>query len=152
MRILHTSDWHLGRQFHGVSLLEDQRDALNHLLRIVRDDQVDLVVVAGEIYDRAVPPAEAVELLDDVLHALSDDGRVPVVVIAGNHDSPERLGFGARQLARGGVQALTQQLRDHNPPGRRCVLMANRFLYGYVGKGARESMAGCSLDLEVPRT
>lgn len=152
MRILHTSDWHIGRQFHGISLLDDQRHALNHLLRIVRDERVDVVVVAGDIYDRAVPPAEAVELLDEVLHALAYDCGVPVILIAGNHDSPERLGFGARQLACGGGQALTQQFRDCSPPGRCCVLMANRFFYGYVGNGARVSMGGCSLNLEVSRT
>ena len=115
MRILHTSDWHLGRQFHGISLLDDQRHALNHLLRIVRDERVDVVVVAGDIYDRAVPPAEAVELLDEVLHALSYDCGVPVILIAGNHDSPERLGFGARQLARGGVH-ITGPLRSEPAP------------------------------------
>ena len=95
MRILHTSDWHIGRQFPGISLLDDQRHALNHLLCIARDQQVDVVVGSGDIYDRAVPPAEAVELLDEVLHALSHDCGVSVILIAGNHDSPERLGFGA---------------------------------------------------------
>lgn len=103
MRILHTSDWHLGRQFHNVSLLEDQRHVLEQVIGIVRERGVQVVLVAGDIYDRSVPPAEAVQLLDDVVHRLSAECGVPLILIAGNHDGAERLGFGARQLARAGV-------------------------------------------------
>lgn len=101
MRILHTSDWHLGRQFHNVSLLEDQRHVLAQIIEIVRDHQVDVVVVAGDIYDRSVPPAAAVELLDETVNQICNQLQVPMIMIAGNHDGAERLSFGARQLASG---------------------------------------------------
>ena len=68
MRILHTSDWHIGRQFHNVSLLEDQRHVLNQVIDIIRDRQVDVLLIAGDIYDRSVPAADAVTLLDEVIH------------------------------------------------------------------------------------
>lgn len=98
MRILHTSDWHLGRLFHNVSLISDQAEVLDRLIEIVRAETPDVVVIAGDVYDRAVPPGEAVELLDDTLSCIVRDCGVPVVLIAGNHDSPERLGFGRRLL------------------------------------------------------
>lgn len=98
MRILHTADWHLGRVFHRVDLLEDQRHVLAQLLTHVRDHAVDVVVIAGDVYDRSLPPAEAVRLLDDTLAELVIDCDVHVVVVAGNHDSMTRLGFGSRLL------------------------------------------------------
>ena len=106
MRILHTSDWHLGRQFHNQSLLEDQRYALQQICTIIVEHQVDVVIVAGDIYDRSVPPAAAVELLDETIDRICHELQVPVIVIAGNHDSPERLAFGARQLATAGLHVV----------------------------------------------
>lgn len=97
-RLLHTGDWHLGRYLHGVSLLDDQRHVLDQLVAIAREERVDAVLVAGDVYDRSVPPADAVALLDDVLARLVVDADIPVVLIAGNHDNPERIGFGARIL------------------------------------------------------
>lgn len=93
MRILHTSDWHLGRTLHGVDLLEHQAAYLDHLVDLVRDERVDAVLVAGDIYDRAVPPVPAVELLGSSLRRLAE--RAHVVLTPGNHDSAIRLGFGA---------------------------------------------------------
>ncbi len=103
MRILHTADWHLGRHFHHASLLDDQAHALDQLVDLATDARVDVVVVAGDVYDRSVPPADAVGLLDDTLHRLTRDVGVPVVVIAGNHDSATRLGFAARMAREGGL-------------------------------------------------
>lgn len=103
MRLLHTSDWHLGRQLHGVSLLADQAHVLAQIVDIVREDAVDVVVVAGDIYDRAVPPAEAVALLGETLQTLCVELQRQVVIIAGNHDSPERLGFAAPLLGGAGL-------------------------------------------------
>ena len=99
MRFIHTADWHLGRLFHGQHLTEDQAVVLEQLVGLAREAAPDVIVVAGDIYDRAVPPPEAVELLDDVLSRLVLDLKIPVVLIAGNHDSPNRLNFGARLLA-----------------------------------------------------
>ncbi len=90
MRILHTSDWHLGRSFGPVSLHADQAGFLDWLVEVVVDERVDLVVVAGDLYDRAIPPTESVALLRDTLDRLVAH-RVRVVAIAGNHDGPERL-------------------------------------------------------------
>ena len=99
MRFLHTGDWHLGRLFHGSQLTDDQRHVLDQLVALAADARPDVVLVAGDVYDRAVPPPEAVELLDEVLSRLVLDLKLPVVLIAGNHDSPGRLHFGSRLLA-----------------------------------------------------
>jgi DNA repair protein SbcD/Mre11 len=99
MRFVHTADWHLGRLFHGVHLTEDQAHILNQFVAFVKDGKPDVLLIAGDIYDRAVPPPEAVGLLDDVLSRLVLGLKVPVVLIAGNHDSPHRLGFGSRLFA-----------------------------------------------------
>lgn len=89
--------------FHARSLLEDQAWVLDQLLALVRDLRPDAVLIAGDVYDRAVPPPEAVALLDDVLARIVVDAGVPVVMIAGNHDSAQRLGFGARLLTARGL-------------------------------------------------
>lgn len=103
MRFLHTADWHLGRLFHGRSLIDDQAHVLDQFVAVVRETRPDAVLIAGDIYDRAVPPAEAVNLLDDTLSRIVLGEGVPTIVIAGNHDSPDRLGFGARLLAAHGL-------------------------------------------------
>ncbi|MGO1316957.1 MAG: exonuclease SbcCD subunit D [Cellulomonadaceae bacterium] len=100
MRVLHTSDWHLGRTLHGVDLLEHQSAFLDHLVELVRAEDVDVVLVAGDVYDRAIPPVEAVTLLSDALRRLTE--RTQVVLTPGNHDSATRLGFGA-ELMRDGL-------------------------------------------------
>jgi len=93
MRLLHTSDWHLGRSLHGVDLLDHQAAYLDHLVDVARTEQVDAVVVAGDVYDRAIPPVEAVTLLSETLARLAE--HTTVVVTSGNHDSATRLGFGS---------------------------------------------------------
>ncbi|MFH8370146.1 exonuclease SbcCD subunit D [Streptomyces sp. NPDC018031] len=106
MRILHTSDWHLGRSFHRVGLLGAQREVIHHLVATVRARQVDAVLIAGDVYDRAVPPLAAVELFDEALHRLAELG-VPTVLISGNHDSARRLGVGAGLMDRAGIHLRT---------------------------------------------
>jgi len=98
MKFIHTSDWHLGRTFHGVQLVEDQAFALDQLEEVVKDEKPDVLLVSGDIYDRSVPPVDAVELLDDFLLRIVRGLGVTVVMIAGNHDSPERLSFASRLL------------------------------------------------------
>ena len=90
MRLLHTSDWHLGRQFHGASLLQEQAAALDRIVALATEAEVDAVLIAGDLYDRAIPPAEAVQLFNDTLARLSRGGAA-VVAIAGNHDSHVRV-------------------------------------------------------------
>jgi exonuclease SbcD len=99
MRVLHTADWHLGRIFHGVHLTEDQAHTLDGFCALARETQPDVVLLCGDLYDRAVPPPDAVALLDDVLARLVLDAGCAVIAISGNHDSPERLSFGGRLLA-----------------------------------------------------
>ena len=87
MRFLHTADWHLGRVLHGTNLIEDQAYLLDRLVELAREEKPDAVLIAGDVYDRSVPPAMAVDLLDSVLCRLVSDLRLKVVLIAGNHDS-----------------------------------------------------------------
>src|SRR5690242_2349885 len=114
MRFLHTSDWHLGRSFHRVSLLDAQRAFLDHLVATARGVAVDAVLVAGDVYDRAVPPLAAVELYDEALHRLADLG-TPTVMISGNHDSARRLGVGAGLMGRAGIHLRTDPATCHRP-------------------------------------
>ena len=107
MRILHTSDWHLGRSFHGVGMLAAQAAYVDHLLEVVETEDVDLVVVAGDVHDRALPPVDAVELADDTFARLAAS-RATTVVSSGNHDSPARLGFNARLADAAGVHLRTR--------------------------------------------
>ncbi|GAB34111.1 exonuclease SbcCD subunit D [Gordonia otitidis] len=106
MRILHTSDWHLGRTFHGIDLLGDQRQTLVQLAAIVAEESVDVVVVAGDVYDRSVPSADAVRVYDEGLAAIAAAGAA-IVVTSGNHDSPTRLGVGSAFAAAGGLHLRT---------------------------------------------
>ena len=103
VRFIHTADWHLGRLFCGRHLTEDQSWLLDEFLKLVADSRVDAVVIAGDIYDRAVPPTEAVELFDEILSRLLLELRVKVFFIAGNHDSAQRLGFASRILTQQGL-------------------------------------------------
>lgn len=103
MRFLHTSDWHLGKTLCNASLLDDQAHVLDQVLLAIRDVRPDAFVIAGDVYDRAVPPKEAVSLLDAFLVRVIREEKVPVLIIAGNHDSPERLGFGASFLGEQGL-------------------------------------------------
>ncbi|MEV0778645.1 exonuclease SbcCD subunit D [Streptomyces sp. NPDC050428] len=114
MRFLHTSDWHLGRSFHRVSLLDAQAAFLDHLVATALAREVDAVLVAGDVYDRAVPPLSAVELFDRALHRLAE-ARVPTVMISGNHDSARRLGVGAGLIDHAGIHLRTDPARCATP-------------------------------------
>ena len=123
MRFLHSADWHLGRVHHGASLLEDQAQVLGEFVRLAADLRPDAILLAGDIFDRSVPPSEAVRLLDVVLTELVQGLRIPVVMIAGNHDGPDRLAFGASLLGgaglvvRGVVESHVQPLVLHDAHG-----------------------------------
>ena len=107
MRLLHTSDWHLGRSFHGIGMLDAQRAFIDQLVAFVREESVDVVLIAGDVYDRALPGVDVVGLLDDALVRLTGAG-AEVVLTSGNHDSAIRLGFASRLLERGGVHLRTR--------------------------------------------
>ncbi|SCL15111.1 Exodeoxyribonuclease I subunit D [Micromonospora nigra] len=103
VRFLHTSDWHLGRHLHGISLHDAHQAFIDHLVECARSERVDAVLIAGDLYDRAVPPPDAVGLWDQAQTRLVLEAGTQVVVIAGNHDSPARLGVSSRLLERAGV-------------------------------------------------
>ena len=102
MKLIHLSDLHLGKRLNGFSLLEDQQAILREVLRITEEERPDALTLAGDIYDKSVPTAEAVALFDRFLSALAGNA-VPVLLISGNHDSPERLAFAASILSGSGV-------------------------------------------------
>jgi len=114
MRLLHTSDWHLGRSFHGEDLLAAQAAYVDHLVETVEAEQVDLVIVAGDVYDRALPPVDAVALADDAFARLARS-RAQVVVTSGNHDSHRRLGFNSRLVELAGLHLRTDAGRVDEP-------------------------------------
>jgi exonuclease SbcD len=125
MRMLHTSDWHLGRTLHRADLRAAQETFLDHLVSVARSEKVDAVLVAGDIYDRAIPPVDAVQLCEDALLRLRDTG-ARVVLISGNHDSARRLGFGSKLFDVAGVHLRTRPSEaatpiviedDHGPVG-----------------------------------
>ncbi|MFF0561211.1 exonuclease SbcCD subunit D [Streptomyces sp. NPDC004266] len=157
MRLLHTSDWHLGRSFHRVGLLDAQAAFLDHLVATVHAHDVDAVLVAGDVYDRAVPPLPAVELFDTALHRLAEAG-VPTVMISGNHDSARRLGVGAGLIERAGIHLRTDPDGIGTP-----VLLSDAHgevaLYGLpylepvlvrerlgAGKGGHEAVLAAAMD------
>lgn len=143
MRFLHTSDWHLGRALEGRSRQAEQEQFVDELCAMVCDQQIDVVLVAGDVFDNFNPPAWAEQLFYEALDRLAEGGRRAVVVIAGNHDSPERL-TAARPLAgRQGIYLLGW-------PGEGAVGMAGKGEQppegGWQGTGAGEETAGAQSD------
>ncbi|ATO29657.1 exonuclease sbcCD subunit D [Bacillus atrophaeus] len=106
MRILHTADWHLGKTLEGRSRLNEQAEFLEELNRIVKEEKIDAVVMAGDAFDTVNPPALAEQLFYESLSALSDRGKRPVVVIAGNHDNPDRLSAASPLTTEHGIHLI----------------------------------------------
>ncbi|MEU8797599.1 exonuclease SbcCD subunit D [Spirillospora sp. NPDC048819] len=123
MRILHTSDWHLGRSFHREDLLAAQAAFVDHLVATVAAERVDCVLISGDVYDRALPAVDAVRLCDEALRRLSELARV--VLIAGNHDSARRLGFGSALMDAAGVHVRTDFASVGEP-----VIVGDAAVYG----------------------
>ncbi|WP_285695354.1 exonuclease SbcCD subunit D [Actinomadura sp. NBRC 104412] len=123
MRLLHTSDWHLGRSFHREDLMAAQAGFIDHLVETVRAERVDCVLVSGDVYDRALPSLDAVALCDEALVRLGELTRV--VLIAGNHDSVRRLGFGSQLMDGSGVHVRTDPGRVGEP-----IIVGDTAIYG----------------------
>ena len=102
MKLLHLSDLHIGKRVNEVSMLEDQQHILAQIINIIDQEQPQAVMIAGDVYDKSIPPAEAVTELDQFLYLLAAR-KIPVLIISGNHDSPERLAFGNRLLGLSGI-------------------------------------------------
>ncbi|WP_125770623.1 exonuclease SbcCD subunit D [Companilactobacillus furfuricola] len=94
MKLLHTADWHIGRTLNGYSLLDEQENAFEQILDIAKEEHVDGIVIAGDIYDRAIPSTSAVTALDRMLKSINLDNHIPIYAISGNHDGAKRLNFG----------------------------------------------------------
>ena len=104
MRFLHTADWHLGRIFYGQYLTDDQAHVFEHqFFTILKEEKIDGILLAGDVFDRAVPPIEAIELWDSIITRLAMDYKVPLFVVSGNHDGAERLEVGRSMLSRSGI-------------------------------------------------
>lgn len=106
MKILHTADWHIGKWVNGYSMLEDQRIILQQMLKQIERERPDVILIAGDLYDRSIPPLGAVELLNETLSTIVSDFQIPVIAIAGNHDSNTRLQFGSRLLKASGLHLI----------------------------------------------
>lgn len=104
MKFIHTADWHLGKLFYGTYLTDEQAWILrNQFLPLVDEERPDVILLAGDVYDRSVPPAEAVELFDEMVSEICLARKIPFLVISGNHDSSERLSFGSALLKSSGL-------------------------------------------------
>ncbi|KHE71646.1 exonuclease SbcCD subunit D [Halobacillus sp. BBL2006] len=115
MRILHTADWHLGKIVNYVHMTEDQQYILDQFISIVEKEQPDVIIIAGDLYDRSIPPKKAVELLNQTLTKLINDFNIPVLAISGNHDSPDRLEFGTELFRRQGL-FLDTKIKPNREP------------------------------------
>ena len=115
MKIFHTADWHLGKLVQGVYMTEDQRYVLEQFLKAIDNEQPDAIIIAGDLYDRALPPVEAVDLLDELLAEIVLKRHVPVLSIAGNHDSPTRLQFGSKLMKETGLH-IAGELKEKIEP------------------------------------
>jgi exonuclease SbcD len=107
LKFIHTSDWHIGRLFHNVSLLEEQLHALQQLKHYAQHHDIDALVVAGDIFDRSVPPAEAIHALNRFLDEITHELQIPIIMISGNHDSAKWLGFGASHMKGSNLHILS---------------------------------------------
>ena len=103
MKIIHTSDWHIGKIINDFSMINDQKYILNEFIKLLDKENPDVIIIAGDIYDRSIPPIEAVELLNEILFKIIIDRKIKVLAISGNHDSAERLSFGSEILEKNGL-------------------------------------------------
>lgn len=178
MRLLHTADWHLGKTFKGANLHDDQKFIIDQIFDIIDKERVDAVIIAGDVYDRAVPPIDAVNLFNDTLNRFAEKN-LPTLIISGNHDSAARLNFGSGLFADNGIyiaskadepltiplnddfgeilftllpfaepNALTAMVQDV-PKGRRNVAVAHAFLTGGVESESERKFVGGSANVDA---
>jgi exonuclease SbcD len=153
MRILHTSDWHLGRYFHSIPMEEDHDAILAQIDEIIQRERPDLLIIAGDVFDRAVPPQSALARFARFIRKVTEGGRLAVVIIAGNHDSAAQIGMmgvlptGGLSLVRGPIAADEQPLIVHHPDGDVAV-SALPFSYEFAAREAFQDEAiGCPADV-----
>lgn len=115
MKFFHTADWHLGKLVQGVHMTEDQSYILDAFIKEIKHEQPDAIIIAGDVYDRGVPPTDAIHLLDRVLQSIVIDLNIPVLAIAGNHDSPSRLHFASSMMKETGLYMVGNLLPLFEP-------------------------------------
>ena len=115
MRFFHTADWHLGRIFHNVSLLDDQKYIIEQLITEIEQRKPDAVIIAGDVYDKAIPPEGAIRLLEDFINRVGGQLGVPIIMISGNHDSGARLSFASSVLQKADVHIIGKSTLDTIP-------------------------------------
>ncbi|OLO26518.1 exonuclease sbcCD subunit D [Alkalihalophilus pseudofirmus] len=115
MKFFHTADWHLGKLVQGVYMTEDQKYVLDQFITEIEKEEPDAVIISGDLYDRSIPPTEAVDLLDEVLETIVLKLKVPVLAIGGNHDGPERLDFGRKIMKANGFHIIGQFTNTFEP-------------------------------------
>lgn len=115
MKIFHTADWHLGKLVQGVYMTEDQRYILQQFIEAIDKEKPDVIIIAGDLYDRAIPPVDAVDLLDDTLAEIVLKREIPVIAISGNHDSPTRLQFGSKLMQDAGLYLAGEMRAELKP-------------------------------------
>lgn len=121
MKFIHTADWHLGKSLKNQSLIDDQNYILQEFLKLVEEEKPDAVIIAGDIYDRSIPPIDAVNLFDEIIFKIIDK-KIPVLCISGNHDSAARLNFGSRIFERSNL--FIETLPNENPKN---VILSDNF-------------------------
>ena len=115
MKVIHTGDWHLGKILNGKSLLEDQAYILDQFINSMHNEQPDVIVIAGDLYDTSYPNKEAIQLLEKTINKLNLEMHIPLIIISGNHDGKERLDYGSRWFERSQFYIRTR-LEDMNKP------------------------------------
>lgn len=115
MKFFHTADWHLGKLVQGVYMTEDQQYVLEQLIEAIVEEKPDAIIIAGDLYDRSIPPTEAVHLLNETFEKIVLDLQTPILAIAGNHDSPSRLHFGSKIMQKNGLHIVGQFKKNPEP-------------------------------------
>ena len=115
MKIFHTADWHLGKLVQGVYMTEDQHYILQQFMQAIDEEKPDVIIIAGDFYDRSMPPIEAVNLLNDIVAEIVLEKKIPVLAVAGNHDSAGRLNFGSSLMSDSGLHIKGQFTKGHAP-------------------------------------
>ncbi len=115
MKIIHTADWHIGKLLHKIHMTQDQQQVFTELIEIIHQRSPEVLIIAGDIYDRSIPPTEAVGLLDSILTKILQETQTQIIIISGNHDNGERLNFGSSILKNQGLHIATKIEDIYNP-------------------------------------
>lgn len=143
IKILHTSDWHLGKSIYGQSMLPDQEYFINEILyKTIKQESPDLIIIAGDIFDKAIAPVEAIRLFNNFLNIIKHDFKIPIAIISGNHDSADRMGIGSSILRESGIYIATQ-IQDLFSP----IILTKENGHTYISSNSEESQLNINSNL-----